>query len=111
MYSFRRLLPYLRAYRWHMLVVILASTGITAINLINPWLIRELVQIIRTQTGASAQNRVMTLAVILVAAFVVRAVFRFLYLYIAHVMAYNFVDSLRVALYNHLQQLSARFFA
>jgi uncharacterized protein YjgD (DUF1641 family) len=36
---------------------------------------------------------------------------RYLYLYIAHVMAYSFVSDLRVAVYDHLQHLSARFFA
>src|SRR5262249_27088916 len=107
MYPLRRLWPYFRLYRWHMLLVILSSGGFTAMNLANPWLVRELVQVIRTQTGASAQNRIVTLAVILLVAFIARAIFRFLYLYVAHVMAYRFVDDMRVALYNHLQQLSA----
>lgn len=111
MYSLRRLLPFLRQFRLHMLVVILSAGGITAMNLINPWLVRELVQIIRTQTGDTAKDRIVQLAVLLLVAFIARAVFRFLYSYIAHIMAYSFVNNLRVALYNHLQQLSARFFA
>ncbi len=111
MYSFRRLLPYLRQYRWHMVIVILSSGVITAMNLVNPWLVRELVQIIRTETGDAAVNRVITLAVLLLVVFILRSIFRFLYSYIAHIMAYSFVDTLRVAVYNHLQQLSARFFA
>ena len=48
---------------------------------------------------------------ILVVVFIARAIFRFLYSYIAHIMAYSFVNDLRVALYAHLQRLSARFFA
>lgn len=111
MYYFRRLFPFLRPYRWHMLVVIISALGITSMNLINPWLVRELVQIIRTETGDAAINRVTSLAVILVVVFVARALFRFLYAYIAHIMAYSFVNDLRVALYAHLQRLSARFFA
>lgn len=111
MYSLRKLLPYLRTYRWHMVVVILAAVGITTVNLVNPWLVRELVQIIRIESGMAAFNRVTTLAVILIVAFVLRAVFRFLYSYIAHVMAYSFVGDMRVVLYSHLQRLSARFFA
>ncbi len=111
MYAFRRLLPFLRRYRWHMLVVIIASGGITAMNLINPWLVRELVQVIRVDSGDSAANRIIQLAVILLIVFIFRAIFRYLYLYIAHVMAYNFVGDLRVIVYDHLQKLSARFFA
>lgn len=111
MYAFRRLLPYLRQYRWHMLVVILASCGITIANLVNPWLVRELVQIIRTESAESAPGHILSIAAVLVAVFAARAVFRFLYSYIAHVMAYGFIGDMRVIVYNHLQQLSSRFFA
>jgi ATP-binding cassette subfamily B protein len=111
MYSIRRLLPYLRKYRWHMLVVIVAALSITAVNLINPWLVRELVQIVRTDSGDSALNRIMNIAALLVAVFVGRALFRFLYSYIAHVMAYGLVGDMRAIIYSHLQQLSSRFFA
>lgn len=111
MYSLRRLLPYVRKYRWYMLTVIIASGGITAMNLINPWLVRELVQIIRIESAETAVERVITLGVILLIVFILRAIFRFLYSYLAHVMAYSFVDDLRVGVYAHLQRLSARFFA
>ena len=56
MESFRTLWPYLRPYRWYMLIVIFASGGITAMNLVNPWLVRELVQIIRTEKGDAAST-------------------------------------------------------
>ena len=111
MYSFRKLLPYLRPYRWHMVVVIGASLGITVMNLVNPWLVRELVQIIRTESGESALSRVASLATILIIVFILRAVFRYLTSYVAHIMAWSFVGDMRVALYAHLQRLSARFFA
>lgn len=94
-----------------MLVVILSAAAITAVNLINPWLVRELIQNIRVDAGSDAVNRIIQLALILFAVFVIRAICRFLYLYIAHVMAYSFVSDLRVAVYDHLQHLSARFFA
>ena len=84
MYSFRRLLPYLRQYRWHMLVVILSALGISLMNMVNPWLMRELVQIIRTESGDTATGHIVGLALILVAVFIARALFRFLYMYIAH---------------------------
>jgi ABC-type multidrug transport system fused ATPase/permease subunit len=111
MQAMRKLFPYLRPYRWYMLVVILASAGITATNLVNPWLVRELVQIIRVDDIDTTSDRVVSLAVLLLFVFILRSVFRFLYSYIAHVMAYSFVNDLRVGVYNHLQKLSARFFA
>ncbi len=111
MYALRRLLPYLRRYRLHMLVVIISSGLITVMNLVNPWLVRELVQIIRIETGDTAMNHILQLAGILLVVFALRAIARHLYLYIAHVMAYSFVSDLRVGVYDHLQKLSARFFA
>ncbi|MBI1256008.1 MAG: ATP-binding cassette domain-containing protein [Chloroflexi bacterium] len=111
MYSLRRLIPFLRPYRWHMIAVIISAIGITAMNLVNPWLVRELIQIIRTETGDPALAHVSSLALMLVGVFIARALFRFLYAYIAHIMAYSVVDDLRVGVYNHLQQLSSRFFA
>lgn len=107
----RKLLPHLRPYRWHMLLVIVSAGIITGLNLVNPWLVRELVQIIRTESGDTAMSRVVSLAAALVVAFIARAVFRFFYLYVAHIMAYSFVGDMRVAVYAHLQRLSARFFA
>ncbi len=111
MYSVRKLLPFLRPYRKHMIVVILSAIGITVMNLLNPWLVRQLLQIIRTETGNTAIADVTTLALTLAGVFVVRALFRFLYAYVAHIMAYSFVDDLRVGVYTHLQRLSLRFFA
>ena len=111
MQSLRKLVPYLYPYRWYMLVVIFASAGITAMNLVNPWLVRELVQLVRTDQPASAMERVTQLAVVLVVVFIVRSICRYLYAYLAHRMAYSFVNDLRVALYAHLQRLSARFFS
>src|SRR5689334_24547450 len=104
MSSLRKLLPFLRPFRLHMLIVIIGSGVITAMNLVNPWLVRELIQIIRTETGDTAVSRIVTLAIILTVVFFARSIFRYLYLYIAHVMAYSFVSNLRVALYNHLQR-------
>src|SRR5579871_5933390 len=103
MYPLRRLLPYLRPYRWYMITVIVASIGITAMNLLNPLIIRQLVNIVgSTTTISSADRQILTLALFLIGIFTLRAIFRFFYAYLAHVMAYKFVDDLRVILYNHL---------
>ena len=58
MYAFRRLLPFLRPYRWLMAIVIVSAAIITAVNLTNPWLVRELIQNIRVDAGDEAINRI-----------------------------------------------------
>ncbi len=111
MASFRKLLPLLRPYRWQMAAVIFSAVGITAMNLINPWLIRSLIQVIQTETGSSAVDHVTTLAIIMIVTYFARALFRYVYSYIAHVVAYRVVGDVRVTVYTHLQNLSARFFS
>ncbi|HVU10833.1 MAG TPA: ABC transporter ATP-binding protein [Phototrophicaceae bacterium] len=113
MYPLRRLLPYLRPYRWYMLTVIAASIGITVMNLLNPLIIRQLVAIISSNNVnlTSADQQIVTLALLLIGIFTLRAIFRYFYAYLAHIMAYKFVDDLRVILYNHLQSLSLRYFS
>jgi len=110
----RSLTPYLKPYRWHMIVVILASLGVTVTNLVNPWLVRNLVQIVRldgTTADSSALNSIPSLAALLVGVFILRAIFRYLTSYLAHIMAWSLVGDARVALYTHLQRLSARYYA
>lgn len=112
MSSFRKLLPHLKPYRWHMLVVVISTFGVTGMNLVNPWLIRNLIQIINLEDGSdTAANRVVMLTLGLIVAYLLRGMFLYLKSYIAHVMAWRFVGDLRVILYNHLQQLSPRFYA
>ncbi|MBZ0294867.1 MAG: ABC transporter ATP-binding protein/permease [Anaerolineae bacterium] len=113
MKSLRKLLPFLKPYRWHMLTVILATLGVTVTNLIHPWLIRTLIQIVSDQTSTqeAVLQTVTGLAAVLLTVFVLRSFSTFLKSYIAHVMAWSVVSDMRVALYGHLQRLSPRFYA
>lgn len=112
MQSIRKLFPFLRPYRWHMVVVIFSTLGVTATNLVNPWLVRNLVQIIRIdEAGSGAFNVVIGLTLGLILTFALRALFRFLTSYIAHIMAWSLVGDLRVALYAHLQTFSPSYYA
>lgn len=126
--SLWRLRTFFRPYRKHMMAVIAATIGVTALNLIGPWIIREVLHILRTQgpdfwgTAGSGLEQVRdlnssglagTLAVltgVFAAAHIVRAGCQFVVSYVAHHMAWNFVSDLRVAIYDHLQNLSLRFY-
>lgn len=107
-----RLGSFLRPYKVHMIVVLISTLAVTAFSLIGPWLLREVVGIV---TGGLAEpgswERVGFLAAALLAAYVLRAIFDFLKSYVSHVMAWNFVNDLRVALYDHLQKLSLRYYS
>jgi ABC-type multidrug transport system fused ATPase/permease subunit len=115
MKSFIKLLPYLKPYRRHMAIVIISTIGVTALNLVNPWLIRSLVQMIGDTNNQTAPDQTLQnirgLALALVGIFILRALFRYLTSYIAHIMAWSFVGDLRVALYAHLQRMSLNYYA
>jgi ABC-type multidrug transport system fused ATPase/permease subunit len=113
MNSLKNLLPYIKPYRWHLLVVILSTLGITATGLVNPWLVRNLIQIVRVEEGnlSAAADSVIWLTFWLIVTYLLRGGFRYLASYIAHIMAWSFVSDLRVMLYGHLQKLSPRYYA
>jgi ATP-binding cassette, subfamily B, bacterial len=109
-----RLLPYLRPYRWHAALVVLCAFGATAMMLIGPWLIRDLVRIIASESEgggwSAAVEPVSWLTLGLVASFLLRAAFLFLVGYFAHVMAWSYVRDLTVSLYEHLQRQSLGYY-
>lgn len=105
-----RLVKYARPY-WGLLIISgLSLLGITAINLLSPWLIRELVSILSNELNASSFIRIRNIALILLAAYILRAVFRYLNSYLSHVAAWKLVADMRVLVYDHLQKLSLRYY-
>lgn len=122
--SFWRLRGFLRPYRWYMVAVIVATVGVTLLNLAGPWILREFLQYIQIQrvleggllswfSGAAAGDVARHLGIftlLYAGAYILRGVFQFMTSYLAHVTAWRFVSDLRVALYHHLQKLSLRFY-
>ena len=115
MHSSSKLLPYLRPYRWHMLLVVFCALGATAMMLAGPWLIRDLIRIIATESQGGgwkqAGGPVSWLTLGLVASFLLRAAFLFLMGYVAHIVAWSYVRDLTVALYEHLQRQSLGYYS
>lgn len=107
-----------------MVAVILATVGVTLLNLAGPWILREFLQYIQIQrvleggllswfNDAATGDIVRHLGIftlLYAGAYIFRGVFQFMTSYLAHVTAWRFVSDLRVALYHHLQKLSLRFY-
>ncbi len=114
MHSLSKLLPYLRPYRWHVLLVVFCALGATAMMLAGPWLIRDLVRIIATESKGGgwkeAVGPVSWLTLGLVGSFLLRAAFLFLMGYVAHIVAWSYVRDLTVTLYEHLQRQSLGYY-
>ncbi|EGO65501.1 ABC transporter ATP-binding protein [Acetonema longum] len=82
----------------------------TAMNLIGPDLISKLIDLL---TGSFSQGdipRVRDLALLLLATFAGRAIFRLTGDYLAHYAAWNIVAEMRARVHDHLQKLSLRYY-
>ena len=109
---FSRLRGFLEPYKIHMVIVLISTLAVTVFSLAGPWILREVISIVTNQLGRSGGwERVGLLAAGLLATYVLRGIFEFIKSYVAHVMAWNYVSDLRVALYDHLQKLSLRFYS
>ena len=84
--------------------------GITAMNLIAPWMLRDLVALLDKGFTREDLSSVYRIAAVLTGAYLLRAGFRFVYQYFAHVAAWRVVAELRVRVYSHLQKLSLRYY-
>lgn len=111
MQSLLKLWSFVRPYRSHMVIVIISTLGVTITNLIHPWLLRDVLNVLSAEESDQTIDRIAQLALGLIVVFVLRALFRFVTSYMAHVMAWNVVNDLRIALYAHFQRLSPRFYA
>ena len=105
-----RLVKYARPYWGLMIITMISLIGITAMNLIGPWLIRDLTQTLLDEPLVDALEQVKLLALILAAVYILRAVLTYLYKYLSHKAAWNFVADMRSRVYNHLQKLSLRYY-
>ncbi len=105
-----RLVKYAKPY-WNLLVISgISVLAITALNLMGPWLIKELVSILTGNFNSSSMNKVWLIAILLAASYLLKILFKYLNNYLSHKAAWNLVADMRVLVYDHLQKLSLRFY-
>jgi ATP-binding cassette subfamily B protein len=109
MHDLIRLLSYTRKYWWLLALTMVSLVGITAMNLVAPWYIRDLTSVLMSP-GPDAKERIIRIALILAGSYLLRLLFRFAYSYLSHVASWNVVASLRAAVYAHLQKLSLSYY-
>ncbi|NLV36062.1 MAG: ABC transporter ATP-binding protein, partial [Clostridiaceae bacterium] len=106
-----RLVKYAKPY-WGLLVISgISLIAITLLNLIAPWMITNLIELLTSDDfGAASMGAITEISIIIGATYILKIVFRFLNGYIGHKAAWNFVADMRVRVYDHLQKLSLRFY-
>lgn len=109
MKNFIRILKQGRQYWKYLIVAGISLLAITAFNLVTPWKVRELVDIL-SKEGTKNMASIRNIAIILAVAYIARAFFSYLYRYFSHVAAWRLVADMRVIVYEHLQKLSLSFY-
>ena len=97
-------------YKGLYFVAILATFGLTAVNLSAPKVLSNMVGIVGKGVDEAALSQVKGLAATLLILYLLRVIFRFLSNYLAHRAAWYLVGDLRSRLYDKLQSLDLGFF-
>jgi ATP-binding cassette subfamily B protein len=107
MKSLQPLFPYIKAYRWKMLLVIFSALVMTGTSLVSPLIIRAL---IRDLESPNQLSTIQVFAIILFGLYLLRAAGQYVKNYHAHIVAWNIVSDVQAAVYEHLQTLTPRFY-
>ena len=111
MQTFRFLFEYARKYLGHLIVTVVSMILLVGVQLLAPWIIRLMIATVMNQAAEQASLDLVTrLALLALAAYIMRAGLQFLRSYMAHVAGWNVVADARQQIYEHLQRLSLRFY-
>jgi ATP-binding cassette, subfamily B, bacterial len=99
-----------KKYRSLLFIAILGTIALTAVNLIAPRLLAQMVSIVSGGMSRDGLNRILQLAAILLGLYASRILFRFLSNYLAHKAAWLLVQELRIKVYNKLQSFSIGYY-
>jgi ATP-binding cassette, subfamily B, bacterial len=109
--AMKLLLRFSRKYVWALTVTVVSMLALVAAQLIIPWLIRTLIQLVtEQQLTPETMNVVTRLTLIALITFLARGVMQFTRSYLAHIAGWGVVSDARKFVYEHMQQLSLRFY-
>jgi ABC-type multidrug transport system fused ATPase/permease subunit len=99
-----------KKYQHLLIIAILSTVALTAVNLIAPRYLSKMVSIVAGGMTADGLKRIYQLTAILFGLYASRILFRFLASYLAHKAAWVLVQEIRIKVYNKLQSFSIGYF-
>ncbi len=105
-----RLAKEAKKYRSLLTISILSTIALTAVNLIAPRLLSNIVSIISSGMTTEGLKHIFQITAILLGLYASRILFRFLANYLAHKAAWVLVQELRIKVYNKLQSFSIGYY-
>src|SRR3990172_2519237 len=103
----RRLLKYLRPYRWYVLLAILMSILVSGMEAVRPWFTKHAVDVNIAQRDP--QGLLIT-ALFFLAVLIVRGLVQYLNTYLTQWIGQRTIFDLRMQLFEYLQNLGLKFF-
>ena len=111
MKPFQLIFNYARRYSTSLVITALSMFALVGIQLLIPWIVKLLIaRVTDPGTTLANMNYVTLLALIVLAAYLVRAGLAFVRSYLAHVAGWGVVADVREYIYEHMQRLSLRFY-
>lgn len=105
------LLRFSKRYVWALSITVLSMLALVGAQLLIPWLIRSLIELVtEQQLTPETINTVTRLALIALVTFLARGFMQFLRSYLAHIAGWGVVSDARRYVYEHMQKLSLRFY-
>ena len=105
------LLRFAKKYTWALTVTVLSMLVLVGAQLLIPWLIRNLIELVTEQQLSTETMSIVTrLTLIALITFIARGVVQFLRSYMAHIAGWGVVSDARKYVYEHLQRLSLHFY-
>jgi len=105
-----RLFRFAGPWAKHLIVATVALFVISGANLLSPEITRRIIAIMESGELDASVNRIVLLALTLLACFAIRAVCVFLNNYLSHVASWRMVNRVRCTVYDHLQKLSMSYY-
>lgn len=105
----KRFILMAKSHWGEIIITVIALIGVSALSLVTPEVIRRMTAVLSDPELLSSEI-LLKYAVILVAAYLVRGVLRFVSMYVSHIAAWKFVGELTLKVYDKYQELSMRYY-
>lgn len=106
-----RLFKLAKPWSKHLTAATISVLLITGVNLFSPYITRQIIAMMEGGNLEASINKIITLALILLVMYILRAVFQFCHNYLSHVASWNLVTRMRNIIYEHLQKLSMSYYS
>ncbi len=104
-------LKFAKKYVKPLILTIFSMLLLVAVQLIVPWIIRTLINIVTSEELSSTSfEKIGQLAFIVLGLYILKAGLQFVRSYMAHIAGWGVVADMRKHVYNHLQRLNLRFY-